>query len=67
MRLGRFNSRPVGMSVAIAADRPEDIPAWDNEADVVVLGHGNAGSNAAIAAANAGAKILIIEITIMTD
>nr|WP_251570573.1 FAD-dependent oxidoreductase [Parasutterella muris] len=55
------------MSVAIAADRPEDIPAWDNEADVVVLGHGNAGSNAAIAAANAGAKILILEITIMTD
>ena len=52
---------PVGMSVAIAADRPEDMPAWDNEADVVVLGYGNAGSNAAIAAADAGAKVLILE------
>ncbi len=34
---------------------------WDKEADVVVLGFGNAGSNAAIAAADGGASVLILE------
>src|SRR5258705_11194926 len=34
---------------------------WDDEADVVVLGYGGAGASAAIAAHDAGAKVLIIE------
>lgn len=42
---------PVGMSVAIEVAHAEDMPKWNNETDVLVLGYGNAGSNAAIAAA----------------
>lgn len=34
---------------------------WDEEADVVVVGYGGAGASAAIAAHDAGAKVLIIE------
>ena len=51
---------PVGMSVAIEVAHAEDMPKWNNETDVLVLGYGNAGSNAAIAAADAGAKVLIL-------
>ena len=54
---------PVGMSVAIEVAHAEDMPKWNNETDVLVLGYGNAGSNAAIAAAEAGAKVLILEKT----
>ena len=39
------------------------MPQWDKETDVLVLGYGNAGSNAAITAADAGAKVLILEKT----
>ncbi len=35
--------------------------SWDEEADVVVVGYGGAGASAAIAAHDAGAKVLIIE------
>lgn len=49
---------PIGMSVAIEVAHAEDMPQWDKETDVLVLGYGNAGSNAAIAAADAGAKVL---------
>jgi succinate dehydrogenase/fumarate reductase flavoprotein subunit len=34
---------------------------WDQEADVVVVGYGGAGASAAIAAHDAGAKVLIVE------
>lgn len=34
---------------------------WDKETDVLVVGYGGAGSNAAIAAHDAGAEVLIIE------
>ena len=34
---------------------------WDEEADVVVVGYGFAGSAAAIAAHDAGAKVLMLE------
>ena len=34
---------------------------WDHEADVVVVGYGGAGAAAALAAVNAGAKVLILE------
>ena len=54
---------PIGMSVAIEVAHAEDMPQWDKETDVLVLGYGNAGSNAAIAAADAGAKVLILEKT----
>ena len=38
------------------------VPAqWDQEADVVVVGFGGAGACAAIEAADAGAKVLILE------
>src|SRR5271154_7468151 len=34
---------------------------WDEEADVVIVGYGFAGSAAAIAAHDAGAKVLLLE------
>jgi succinate dehydrogenase/fumarate reductase flavoprotein subunit len=34
---------------------------WDDEADVVIVGYGGAGASAAIAAHDAGAKVLIVE------
>lgn len=34
---------------------------WDEEADVIILGFGGAGASAAIEAADAGAKVLLIE------
>ncbi len=38
------------------------LPAkWDEEADVVVVGYGDAGASAAIAAKDAGANVLILE------
>ena len=38
------------------------VPAkWDYETDVVVVGHGGAGDFAAIAAADAGAKVMVLE------
>jgi succinate dehydrogenase/fumarate reductase flavoprotein subunit len=36
---------------------------WDDQADVVVVGYGGAGASAAIAAHDAGAKVLIVEKT----
>lgn len=38
-----------------------DTIAWDGMYDVVVIGYGSAGANAAIAAAEAGANVLITE------
>lgn len=40
---------------------PGQAPRWDREADVVILGTGFAGLAAAIAAHDAGAKVLILE------
>ena len=39
----------------------EDVPAWDETVDVVVVGLGAAGAAAAITAAEAGAKVLALE------
>lgn len=47
---------PIGMSVAIEVAHAEDMPQWDKETDVLVLGYGNAGSNGCDAAADAGSK-----------
>ncbi len=49
-----------GLFAAPAAAAP--IPTkWDKEADVVVVGFGGAGASTAIAATDAGAKVLILE------
>ncbi len=37
------------------------VPKWDYTADVVVVGYGSAGGNAAIAAHDAGAKVILID------
>ena len=37
------------------------VPKWDYRADVVVVGYGSAGGNAAIAAHDAGAKVILID------
>jgi 3-oxosteroid 1-dehydrogenase len=47
-----------GAGTAEAARIPKK---WDKEADVVILGFGGAGACAAIEAADAGAKVLILE------
>ncbi len=50
--------------VSKAAARPillADVPRFDLEADVVVVGHGAAGGCAAIEAARAGASVLVLE------
>ena len=43
----------------ILAER--DIAAWDDSADVVVVGYGGAGASAAIEARRAGADVLVVE------
>jgi 3-oxo-5alpha-steroid 4-dehydrogenase len=40
-----------------------DVTSWDDEADVVVVGFGAAGSTAAFTAAEAGARVLVTERT----
>ena len=50
-----------GSTVLFGADKPWLPDQWDYEADVVVVGTGYAGQNAAIASQDAGAKALIIE------
>jgi succinate dehydrogenase/fumarate reductase flavoprotein subunit len=39
-----------------------DVPAWDFEADVVVVGFGAAGASAALEAAAAGARVTLFEV-----
>ncbi|MBI3950652.1 MAG: FAD-binding protein [Acidobacteria bacterium] len=50
----------LGSKEAKAQDMPF-IENWDKEADVVVLGYGGAGAVAAMAAADAGVQVLILE------
>ena len=45
---------------ALSVKKESDV-VWDREADVVILGFGNAGANAAIEAADAGASAIILE------
>ncbi|HVN50936.1 MAG TPA: FAD-dependent oxidoreductase, partial [Acidimicrobiales bacterium] len=41
--------------------RVRDVASWDDEADVVVVGLGCAGTCAAIEASEAGAEVLALE------
>jgi len=49
-----FNARPASAMGTVPA-------AWDQEADVVILGFGGAGACAAIEAHDAGANVLLLE------
>ena len=51
---------PVGMAQAMKVAKADDV-AWSYSADVVVLGYGNSGTNAAIAAYDNGASVVILE------
>lgn len=44
-----------------AAQRERDVPRWDDEADLVVVGLGMAGACAALEAADAGGEVLVLE------
>jgi 3-oxo-5alpha-steroid 4-dehydrogenase len=48
-------------NASVAARRATEIEAWTDEADVVVVGFGAAGSAAAIDARGAGADVLVLE------
>jgi succinate dehydrogenase/fumarate reductase flavoprotein subunit len=50
------------MTASVTNHLPTSSPeSWDDEADVVIIGYGFAGSAAAIAAHDAGAKVLLLE------
>ena len=51
--------RDMGKAAAVRKSR--DVPHWDREADVVVVGFGAAGACAAIEAAEAGCEVLVLE------
>ena len=52
----------VGCASAPAASTESWLPEkWDYETDIVVIGYGNAGSAAAVAANAAGAKTMVLE------
>ena len=38
-----------------------DVTSWSDEVDVVVIGFGIAGGSAAVSAAAAGARVLVLE------
>lgn len=50
----------AGIAGSAVAEDAKGI-AWDEEYDVVVLGYGGAGANAAVAAAEQGVKVLLAE------
>ena len=69
-RRGFIKGTAIGIGAAVAAttvlqtSAAEALPIpkkWNREADVVILGYGGAGASVAITAADAGAKVLIIE------
>ena len=53
------------MSESFSTSRPcplSDVPGWDLEADVLIVGFGAAGASAAIEAAESGASIALFEV-----
>lgn len=51
--------RDLGRAAAVRNRR--DVPSWDAEADVIVVGFGGAGACAALEASRAGADVLLLE------
>jgi succinate dehydrogenase/fumarate reductase flavoprotein subunit len=51
--------RDFGKATAVRARR--DVPAWDDEADVIIVGYGGGGACAALEATAAGADVLLLE------
>ncbi len=51
--------RDLGTAAAVRARR--DVGAWDDEADVIVVGFGGAGACATLEASAAGADVLLLE------
>ena len=51
--------RDLGTAAAVRARR--DVPAWHDEADVVIVGFGGAGACAALEASAAGADVVLLE------
>lgn len=51
----------IGDNAVSTVDTPKDAITWEKEADVVVAGAGAGGLCAAIAAANAGASVIVLE------
>jgi 3-oxo-5alpha-steroid 4-dehydrogenase len=49
-------------AVPTAALDRRDVPGWDGEADVIVVGSGAGGISAAIEARRAGAEVLVLEL-----
>lgn len=58
---GAVLSGAAWMNQSAWAETADDATAWDAEYDVVVLGLGAAGANAAVAAYEAGATVLVCE------
>jgi 3-oxo-5alpha-steroid 4-dehydrogenase len=61
MAEGALPARPTSGTSPTRPLAPSDVPAWDLEHDVVVVGHGVAGGAAAIEAARAGAATVVLE------
>ncbi|MBY0399013.1 FAD-dependent oxidoreductase, partial [Myxococcota bacterium] len=58
-----MSEAPSPQKSASTRPRPlSGISRWDAETDVVVVGFGAAGASAAIEAANAGAKVILVEV-----
>ncbi|MCX5814097.1 MAG: FAD-binding protein [Proteobacteria bacterium] len=58
--IGAIGMAGLGAAEAMTVNL-QQVPKWDHISDVVVIGYGAAGANAAIAAHDAGAKIIILE------
>jgi succinate dehydrogenase/fumarate reductase flavoprotein subunit len=56
---GRRPRRDLGTAAAVRARR--DVPHWDDEADVIIVGFGGGGACAALEASAAGADVLLLE------
>lgn len=59
--LGLAATGMMGGAIAEEAQAFEKTIQWDAEYDAVIIGFGGAGASAAIAAADAGAKVLLVE------
>ena len=58
---GALGLASMGIVAPVAPAKAEGETKWDAEYDVLVVGYGAAGANAAIVAADKGAKVLLTE------